>query len=205
MIKQNISRFIHSRLLRFLWLAGLFYLVLLTLFRVVFHIIFTPAGEQNLFTSFLLGFRYDARIVGVFLLIILLLGTIRFFKPFTNTVSRRILFTFCHVFNFLLLFFYTVDFAHFAYLRQRLNASVLSYMDDAGISMSMVWESYPVIKIFLGWIILFTGLLFAVRFLYRLSGKNLTPTVKRKTIIINYVISFFAFAFIIWGRIGQYP
>src|SRR5688572_22669727 len=188
MIKQTISRFIHSRLLRFLWLMGLFFLILLSIFRVVFHILFTHAGETGLFRSFLLGIRYDARIIGIFLLLILLLGTIRFFKPFTHAVSGKLLFTLCYIFSIVIIFFYTVDFAHFAYLRQRLNASVLSYMDDAGISMKMVWESYPVIKILLGWIILFTGLYFAIRFLYRLSGKNLSQSISRKSIVIGYVI-----------------
>jgi hypothetical protein len=198
MIKQTISRFIHSRLLRFLWLTGLFFLILLSVFRVVFHILFTHAGETGLFRSFLLGIRYDARIIGIFLLLILLLGTIGFFKPFANTISRKLLFTFYYIFSILIIFFYTVDFAHFAYLRQRLNASVLSYLDDAGISMKMVWESYPVIKILLGWIILFTGLFFTIRFLYRLSGKNLSTGISRKNLVIGYVVSFLAFAFITW-------
>ena len=205
MIKQTISRFIHSRLLRFLWLTGLFFLILLSIFRVAFHLLFTHAGETGLFQAFLLGIRYDARIIGIFLLLVLLLGAIRWFKPFAYPVSRKLLLTICYIFIILLIFFYTVDFAHFAYLRQRLNASVLSYMDDAGISLTMVWESYPVIKILLGWIILFAGLFFAIRFLYRLSGKNLSHHFSRKKIAIGYVVSFLVFAFIIWGRIGQYP
>lgn len=195
----------HSRLIRLLWLTGLFYIVLLSLFRLVFHLVFTHSGEKHLFNSFLLGFRYDARIICIFLLILLLLGTIGFFKPFTGRVSKRILFALYQLFVFLILFFYTVDFAHFAYLRQRLNASVLSYLDDAGISMNMVWQSYPVIKILIGWLLIFTALFFANRFLFRLCGKNLSQTVSKRKIIISYVISFFVFAFFAWGTLRQYP
>ncbi|HWR32302.1 MAG TPA: hypothetical protein VN451_02150, partial [Chitinophagaceae bacterium] len=67
-----MNRLIQSRLVRLLWMTGLFYLLLLTLFRFFFHQIFTATGEKNLFHSFVLGLRYDARVVGVFLLIVLL-------------------------------------------------------------------------------------------------------------------------------------
>lgn len=194
-----------SRLIRLLWVTGLFYLLLLTLFRFIFHLTFTPAGEKHIFKSFLLGLRYDARIVCVFLLILLLIGTIGFFKPFTKTISRRILFSFYHVFIFLILFFYTVDFAHFVYLRQRLNASVLSYLDDAGISMKMVWQSYPVVLIVLAWLAIFAGLFFANRFLYRLSGRNMPERSSKKKVVIAYVVSFFVFAFFTWGTLRQFP
>lgn len=200
-----MQRLIQSRLVCLLWMTGLFYLLLLSLFRFVFHKVFTPAGEKDLFHSFVLGFRFDARVVGVFLLIVLLLGMIKFFKPFSGNISRKILFTLFHSFSFFVIFFYTIDFAHFAYLRQRLNASVLSYMDDAGISMNMVWESYPVIKILLGWAVIFAGLFFAIRFLFHLSGKKLPERISGKNSIVVYTISFFVFALAIFGRVGQYP
>lgn len=200
-----MNRIIQSRLVRLLWLTGIFYLVLLSLFRFVFHLIFTPAGEKHLGSSFLLGVRYDARVIAVFLLIILLLGTIRFFKPFAGGISKKVLFIFFHLFAFFIIFFYTVDFAHFAYLRQRLNASVLSYLDDAHISMNMVWESYPVVKIVLGWLVVFTGLFFTIRFLYRFSGREKQNKPSRKNIIVVYAVSFLLFALAIFGRVGQYP
>lgn len=200
-----MNRIIQSRLVRLLWLSGIFYLALLSLFRFVFHLIFTPAGEKHLFSSFILGIRYDARIISVFLLIILLLGTLRFFKPFAQRISKKVLFTLFHLFGFLIIFFYTVDFAHFAYLRQRLNASVMSYLDDAGISMNMVWESYPVVKILLGWVVICIALFFAFRFLYRLSGKKMPDKSSRKNVITVYIISFLIFALAIFGRVGQYP
>lgn len=200
-----IFRLIPSRFLRFLWLSGIFFLILLTLFRFIFHLIYTPSGETHLWGSFMLGIRYDARIVGVFLLILLILGTIKPFQPFTKKISRQILFLICYIFIFLIILFYTVDFAHFAYLRQRLNASALSYLDDAGISMNMVWESYPVIKIILGWIALFIALYFVIRFFYRLGRKNETEKISKRNRAIAYTVSFLLVLFVIWGRIGQYP
>ncbi len=48
-----------------------------------------------------------------------------------------------------LVFFYCVDFAHYAYLSQRLSASVLNYLTDTGISAGLVWQTYPVLRILL--------------------------------------------------------
>jgi hypothetical protein len=44
------------------------------------------------------------------------------------------------LFSSLLLFFYTADFIHYAYVHQRLNASILSYIDNPLISMQMMWQ-----------------------------------------------------------------
>ena len=61
------------------------------------------------------------------------------------------------------LLFFAVDFAHYAYLEQRLNASVLNYLEDARISITMVWQSYPVIRIILGLIVVIVFLTWLIR------------------------------------------
>ncbi|ROL65701.1 sulfatase [Pseudomonas protegens] len=47
---------------------------------------------------------------------------------------------------------YIIDFGHYAYLGVRINATVLRFLDDAQISSGMVWQSYPVVWITLGWL-----------------------------------------------------
>src|SRR6185503_16319778 len=179
MEKKIISRFIHSRLVRWMLVTGCFFLLLLTLFRLVFHLVFSPTGEHNILSAFWMGFRYDARVVCVFLVLVFLAGLLPFFKPFSGSISRKLLLIFTRFFGLLIIIIYTFDFFHFDYLRQRLNASVLSYTEDAAISKNMVWESYPVIKIFIIWILLFTGIFFATRYLYRLCKAEPARRVKR--------------------------
>ena len=183
---------------------GFFWLLLMSLLRLVFHLVFAASGEEATASSFLLGFRYDARIVCIFLLIVWLAGLFPYFKPFANKNSRRALFIFSRFFGLLIIIIYTFDFAHFAYLRQRLNASVLSYAADAGISMGMVWESYPVIKILLGWAAGFAVVFYATRFLYRLCDIP-AEAAKRTNRVVSYLVCFLFFAVAIFGRIGQFP
>jgi phosphoglycerol transferase MdoB-like AlkP superfamily enzyme len=166
--------------------------------------VYVPHGEKNFMGAFWMGFRYDARVVGVFLFIIFLAGLLFFLKPFHNTISRKFLMILTRFFGLLLIIIYTFDFFHFDYLRQRLNASVLNYAEDAKISGNMVWESYPVFKIILVWIICFAGIFYATRFLFRISN-TLPEKITKWKVISSYVLIFFVFALSIYGRAGKFP
>ena len=201
---RKIEGFIQSKLVRWMLLCGLFYLLLMSLLRFVFHFVFAPSGEGATGRAFLLGFRYDARVVCIFLLITWIAGLFYFFKPFSGKNSRRVLLIFTRFFGLLIIIIYTFDFAHFAYLRQRLNASVLSYAEDTKISMGMMWQSYPVIRILLGWVIVFTGIFYATRFLYRLCNRP-PEAAGGKNRILSYLTCFLVFAVAIFGRIARFP
>jgi phosphoglycerol transferase MdoB-like AlkP superfamily enzyme len=202
--KQDMVKIIHSRIIRWLLANGLFFLILLSLLRLVFHILFSPQGEKNIAVAFWMGFRYDSRVVCIFLLIILMAGLFFFFKPFDSKSSRRLLLILTRFFGLIIIIIYTFDFGHFAYLHQRLNASVLSYADETWISAKMLWQSYPVIKILFIWAICFTAFFYMTRFLYKISNKNSVRVTKKNTVIC-YVLSFLVFAIAIFGRIGQFP
>ncbi|HEX4875696.1 MAG TPA: LTA synthase family protein [Chitinophagaceae bacterium] len=196
---------IHSRLIRFLLLTGLFYLAVLSLLRLVFHLVFAPAGDNNTADAFWMGFRYDARVVCVLLLLIYFLSLFVLpFSSFSQSFFRRLILLLTRFFGLLVILVYTFDFAHFAYLRQRLNASVLSYAEDTGISATMVWQSYPVIKIMLGWLVAFLLLLFATRWLYK-KVLVLPDNVSMRNHAVAYTLSFFLLALGIFGRAGQFP
>ncbi len=199
-----MQKIIHSRFIRWIILNGVFYLLLLSLFRFIFHLSFVPAGEKNVLAAFGMGFRYDARVVAIFLLISFLAVLLFFLRPFTQPLSSKLLLIFSRFFGLLIILVYTFDFFHFVYLRQRLNASILSYAEDAKISSNMVWESYPVIKIFLGWIICFAGIFFVTRYLYR-KCLSLPEKVAKKNLVISYTISFLVIALAIYGRANMFP
>lgn len=192
------------RLIRWLLFNGLFFLLLMSLLRLIFHITFKPHTEDSSFSAFWIGFRFDARVVSVFLLIVLLGGMLFFFTPFDNKNFRRILLGFTRFFGLLIIIIYTLDFAHFAYLHQRFNASVFSYADDTWISATMLWQSYPVIKILLGWAICFIGIFYITRFLYKISNGPAIVLPKRNRFIC-YFLSFLVLGIAIFGRTSRFP
>lgn len=104
----------------------------------------------------------------------------------------------------MLCIFYAIDFAHYAYLSQHLNGSVLNYLDDAKISLKMVWQTYPVIEIVSALIAGIFLLLWIVRLTYNhILSKKITST-KTSRLGWSFVL-FVVLGVGIFGRIGQYP
>jgi hypothetical protein len=68
-----------------------------------------------------------------------------------------------------LVLIYIFDFGHYAYLGVRLNASAFRYTADAQISTDMIWQTYPVVWITLGWIATVALTLFAFLRLERVT------------------------------------
>ncbi|HQY18862.1 MAG TPA: sulfatase-like hydrolase/transferase, partial [Ferruginibacter sp.] len=135
------------------WLVKLFiiYLVIFTTFRVATVIFFKPASIKitELFPSFWLGLKYDLRWIAIILLPISLLSLSARFTPFYSERNKRIWTLYLSIITLLVLFFYGADFGQFAYVNARLNADALIFAEDPKESIKMVWQSYPVVWIFL--------------------------------------------------------
>ncbi len=161
-------------------------------------------GFSDLVPSFLLGLRFDLRMVCVVMLCMLVLGSISPLNPFHSRKARIGWNIFFALVVFGLILFYFVDFAHYAYLSQRLNASVLNYLEDAGISLSMVWQSYPVVKLVIAMLVLTFLILWLRRKVERRIERK--PVVKyTSTRVIWFIAFFLLFSLGIFGRINQYP
>ena len=130
---------------RLVFSTGIIFLLIMSLLRLGLYLAFPAQGHsfKGVFPSFLLGLRFDLRYVGILCLLLLLLGSLPVFQPFHTVAGRRIVLSLTAIAAFLLVLFYAVDFAHYSYLSQRLNASVLNYLSDAGISTRMVWQLTP--------------------------------------------------------------
>ena len=102
-----------------------------------------------------------------------------------------------------MVFVMAIDYYHFDYLHQRLNATVLNYLQDAGISFNMMWQSYPLLKISMAVLLLLVLARFGFgKLLARYQQQD--SFYKRKGRLL-YVISFFIFGGFIFGKIGQFP
>lgn len=194
------------RLLRWLFSIALLLLVFATIMRLGFFFFFNKQGLpiSHFSSALFLGFRFDLRTVALLLMVFGILGSIPALHPFKSKGSFRVWSWGIGIICFILTFFFVVDFAHYAYLSQRLNASVLNYLEDAGISTEMVWQSYPVLRLFL---LVFT-VTFILVWLIRRSYKKITasaiPTPKKRR-VLSYVVFFLLMGFFLFGRFDQYP
>ena len=195
------------KLLRWIFSVVIIFLVAMTIFRFIFFFTYNPPGKPISGSAFLMGLRFDARIACIVGLAMMLLTFISVLNPFKNSGAKKIWNFLLPVAFAVLVLFYFIDFYHFDYLHQRLNASVLNYLQDAGISFNMMWQTYPLVKATIVLIIL----LILARFIFaRLLTRYLQQDsfYKRKGVWL-YVISFILLAQIIVGKIvvmpGQFP
>ncbi len=98
-----------------------------------------------------IGLRFDLRLAILLMLPIALLAWL----PGWNLTRSRVLRWVARLYLALalgaVLLVYIIDFGHYAYLGVRINATVLRFLEDAQISTDMVWQTYPVVWITLGW------------------------------------------------------
>ena len=196
--------------IRWTFYSGFVFLIIMSLLRFIFANRFAApiSSDNDLTASYILGFRYDLRFVSIIMMIILLLSYIKPLDPFTKKLGKKIATIFWMLFSTLLLLFYTTDFIHYAYVHQRLNASILSYIDNPLISMQMMWQSYPIITIILIFLIVEWVLYKFISFTYQLSDKYERTGSKIKNRITQAVF-FIILLYSAIGNIiyegGQYP
>ena len=195
------------RLLRWIFSVVFVLLGVMTLFRLLFYWVYNPPGKAFSGSAFIMGFRYDARVACVIGLGMLILCAIPFIHPLKNFTAKKfwnLLLPFLFIF---MVFFYAADYYHYDYLRQRLNASVLNYLQDAGISGKMMWQTYPVIKI----ILILVALTLLARFFFGrlLSRYQQEKYLDNRKRIPIYIITVLFLVQCIIGKIvvkpGQFP
>jgi phosphoglycerol transferase MdoB-like AlkP superfamily enzyme len=192
---------------RLVFSIGIIFLLIMSLLRLALFVVNPTQGHPftAVLPSFLLGIRYDLRYAGILAAILLLTCSFSFLDPFRSSAGRRWVLFLTGFAGLLVVFFYSVDFAHYSYLSQRLNASVLNYLTDAGISTSMVWQTYPVIRILL---LLIAGTWLIYRVARAILGRirrQERVALPARTRIVWSIALFLVLGLGIFGRIGQYP
>ncbi len=189
-------------LLRWILSVQLIFLVIMTVFRFLFYFRYNPSGKPFSGSAFLMGFRFDIKFVCILGVAMLLLCSLPFLNPLRNKTAQKIWSALLLLVFILTILFYTVDYFYFDYLQQRLNASILNYFSDAGISLNMAMESYPVFKVLLGVIIIssMAGYIFN-KVLVKYQQEQ---AISKRKFSISYIIIFLLFALGVFGKIGQF-
>ena len=158
------------------WIIKLFiiYLCMFTAFRIFTVIFFKPGatGIFELIPSFWLGLKYDLRWITIALSPIIILSVYKKFSPFHSNATKKGWTIYLAVITLIIMFFYGADFGNFSYNHTRIGASALNFKDDPYEMFRMVWETYPIIWILLGLllVVVVTAILF--RYSHAAVNKN---------------------------------
>ncbi len=190
------------RLLRWIVSVQLIFLLVMTLLRLLFFISFHPAGKPFSGLAMLMGLRFDLKFTAILSVAILVLCSIPFINPIKNYNAKRVWNILIPLVFFTTLLFYAVDYYHYDYIQQRLNASILNYFNDAAITVNMGLQSYPVVKVSL--LILVITAIAIVVFRMLLSNYQTQYVIDKRKGIGWYIAFFVLFALGIFGKIGQF-
>ncbi|HML58648.1 MAG TPA: sulfatase-like hydrolase/transferase [Ferruginibacter sp.] len=179
-------------------------LLCMTVYRLFFFLHYCEPAVPFSGSSLWLGLRFDARVVAIVALSMFILSSVPVLNPFRKPAAVRIWTILLTLVFLCILLVYVSDFYHYDYLRQRLSASVLIFLEDAAISAQMMWETYPVVWIVLTLVIITYGWFRLMKYWLRGSVQPL-QTMRKKNRVLVTVGFVLLCGVAIFGKIGQYP
>ncbi len=173
---------LQSRRLRFLAACVAAFFVLLVALRAVFYLFFSEVGEtvtassDALWQTLGVGLRFDLRLALLLVLPLCVLAWLPRVNLATSAFMRGLAQAYLTLATLVVVLIYILDFGHYVYLGDRLNVTALRFLEDTAISTQMVWESYPVVWITLGWL----GLTALMAWLFAVLGRRLLKRPARR-------------------------
>ncbi len=138
--------------LRWVFQVGGIFLLLFTLFRVTVFFAFRPEEltPAEALPSFLYGMRYDLRWIAGILLPVTLLSIRSSWSPFFSERNKRFWTTYLAIVTLIVFFFFAAGFGSFSYNQTPLDAGAMNFVEDFTISLTMIWETYPLLWMLAG-------------------------------------------------------
>jgi hypothetical protein len=201
-------QWIKSRRLRYLAGSTAILLLTLALLRFVFLFAFSDidlgaVDNAALWKTVGIGLRFDLRLA---LLIMLPLALLCYF-PFWNMSGSRRARLLGNVYLAVALLavglVYVIDFGHYNYLGVRINATVLRFAGDADISGTMLWQSYPVVWITLGWLGGCAAVLLALISFERVTLQRRPAGISRKSAALGSAVTVLLLFLGVMGRVSD--
>ena len=151
-----------------------------------------------------MGLRYDLRWISIVLLPVVLLSMMAEWSPFYSSKNKKWWTWYLAVITFFLFFFLAAGFGNFSYNHTPLDAGAMNFAEDPGISLQMMWQTYPLV-----WMIL--GLVAAVvlfRWMYHKSHWQVMKSTDGKKIPYNrkfFAVTAFILCLFIYGSLTWMP
>jgi len=183
-------------------------MIILSLFRIVFWVLFRSTAQEatgpDLLRAMYLGFKFDLRLSVVICLPALILSWIPRLNFTRSSTAKRIWVGYFVTVAAILFLGYFVDFAHYAYFHDRLNASAIDHIIDTKIALQAIWESYPVIPGILALALLSLSFGWLVsRFAFQKLDIGNPLKKWPKVVVVGLALIFSGFG--IHGKFSQYP
>ncbi|WP_027713697.1 LTA synthase family protein [Desulfuromonas sp. TF] len=201
-------QWIKSRRLRYLAGSTAILLLTLALLRFVFLFGFADIDLRTIDSSALwktvgIGLRFDLRLALLIMLPLALLCYLPFWNMSGSRRARLLGNVYLAVALLAVGLVYVIDFGHYNYLGVRINATVLRFAGDADISGTMLWQSYPVVWITLGWLGGCAAVLLALFSLERVTLERRPVGISRKSAALGSAVVVLLVFLGVMGRVSD--
>jgi len=133
-----------------------------------------PAGV--LLKSFVVGARFDFRTTSIMLVPLALVAVLPGVDIARHPIVRRVHYLVTVVMASIVFFFHLVDIEFFRFFHTRLNGSALLWEDSPGDVVSLVWSTYPVIRMIIMWIVVTAAFALILKWLLNRIVVRNTPS-----------------------------
>ena len=131
---------------------------------------------STMLKSFIVGFRFDFQVACYIMLFLFIFATIPFIDISRNRIARTVNLVLLGILSGAVFFLSMADIEFFNFFNTRLNGSAMLWNDRPGDVVSMIWDSYPVVRYVLLWAVMLAVFLFIVRKMMngivKLTGKT---------------------------------
>lgn len=198
-------------LARFLLAVTAVNVTVLVALRLLFWGVYADVSAHAAFgdvaTALHIGFRFDLRLALLAGLPLALLGWVPSLSPVRHRLARRIWIGYFALAMAILLFLYFVDFGHYGYVRQRLNASLIDHLTPVDVALGMAWETYPVVWGMLALAALVAGYVWLLSRLTRDLPEASPHSAPARALVRRSAVAALAalYVFGMWGKWSWYP
>lgn len=202
-----MKQLIIPRYILFTIISSFFIWINLAIYRLITWKFFFPSEIQQLnsdiLNSLYIGFKFDLR-VSLWIIVPIFLFTLILKNYFEKHSWKRFNTIYFLIVFLLLNVFYVFDIGNYLYLNERITSSFLEFFKNPLISSQMLWESYPVIWIVLGMLIL-TWIQFKItKTIYSYFQDKIFVSTKFKKILYP-ILTILFIALGIYGKFSFYP
>ncbi|MCL2887994.1 MAG: sulfatase-like hydrolase/transferase [Elusimicrobia bacterium] len=172
-------------------------------FLFVYRAGITAAVKPYLLQALYIGAKFDMRLAAFLAIPLGLFVFIGSFFRKVPKILKIILGVLYTVILTVVCLSYAADFGQYSYLAIRVNSSIFTYLENAAISFQMVWETYPVVWVIIGFIVLIFLIYKFASFFINMGFDGKKDGWKKKTAWgAGLLVLTFAAC---WGALGQYP
>lgn len=194
-------------------IAHFFFLIIMTLFRTVFYIYYSPLDSLNayytdLLKAFFLGFRIDLTVVAYIQALATIILIILYYLKNEKILefSKKFFVLYLFITYAIVSFFLCADFGFYSYFKDHINILFFGFFDDDTKALLITfWQNYNVILILFLFFIYLVFLFFIIRRIFKIEEREIKTFNFFKFSVLIFVILFVLNFIAIRGTFGMYP